>query len=210
MGLLQQSSGSTEFSAQPLHYNPLDEPSPLGLRLRKSPSLLDLIQIKLSQGNASSVASVPEKNLSSRTKKDARGTSSSAATDKMKVKASNFPASLLRIGCWEVAVAWSFLFHVLNEKTLSFCLMFYMLPLSQFVSRYEGDLVAKCYFHKSKLVWEVLESGLKSKIEIQWSDIMALKANCPDDGPGTLTVVVFVLLSMLLNFPFCFFCLIIP
>jgi hypothetical protein len=27
----------------------LDEPSPLGLRLRKSPSLLDLIQMKLSQ-----------------------------------------------------------------------------------------------------------------------------------------------------------------
>lgn len=60
----------------------------------------------------------------------------------------------------------------------------------QYKSRYEGDLVAKCYFAKHKLVWEVLEGGLKSKIEIQWSDIMALKANCPDDGPGTLTVVV--------------------
>lgn len=50
--------------------------------------------------------------------------------------------------------------------------------------------MAKCYFAKHKLVWEVLEGGLKSKIEIQWSDIMALKANCPDDGPGTLNVVV--------------------
>lgn len=50
--------------------------------------------------------------------------------------------------------------------------------------------MAKCYFAKHKLVWEVLEGGLKSKIEIQWSDIMALKANCPDEGPSTLTVVV--------------------
>ncbi|KAL3532986.1 hypothetical protein ACH5RR_006507 [Cinchona calisaya] len=75
-------------------------------------------------------------------------------------KASNFAVSLLRIGCWE------------------------------FVSRHEGDLVAKCYFAKHKLVWEVLEGGLKSEIEIQWSDIMALKASCPDNGPGTLTVVL--------------------
>lgn len=52
--------------------------------------------------------------------------------------------------------------------------------------------MAKCYFAKHKLVWEVLEGGLKSKIEIQWSDIMALKANCPDDGPGTLNVVVWI------------------
>lgn len=50
--------------------------------------------------------------------------------------------------------------------------------------------MAKCYFAKHKLVWEVLEGGLKSKIEIQWSDIMALKADCPDDSPGTLTIVV--------------------
>ena len=55
--------------------------------------------------------------------------------------------------------------------------------------------MAKCYFAKHKLVWEVLEGGLKSKIEIQWSDIMALKANCPDDGPGTLNVVVMLLTS---------------
>lgn len=50
--------------------------------------------------------------------------------------------------------------------------------------------MAKCYFAKHKLVWEVLEGGLKSKIEIQWSDIMALKAHCPDDGHSTLNVVV--------------------
>lgn len=65
--------------------NPLDEPSPLGLRLKKSPSLLDLIQMKLSQQNT--------------IKKDHKATSSTA-TDKL--KASNFPASLLKIGSWEV------------------------------------------------------------------------------------------------------------
>ncbi|KAL5708988.1 hypothetical protein ACHQM5_019727 [Ranunculus cassubicifolius] len=76
------------------------------------------------------------------------------------IKASNFPASLLKIGTWEA------------------------------VSRYEGDLVAKCYYAKHKLVWEVLDGGLKSKMEIQWSDIIALKADFPEDGPGTLDLVV--------------------
>lgn len=66
-----------------------------------------------------------------------------------------------------------------------------VLFFTQYKSRYEGDLVAKCYFAKHKLVWEVLDGGLKNKIEIQWSDIMALKARCPDDGPSTLDVVVF-------------------
>lgn len=50
--------------------------------------------------------------------------------------------------------------------------------------------MAKCYFAKHKLVWEVLDGCLKNKIEIPWSDIMALKANYPEDGPGTLEVVV--------------------
>ena len=44
-------------------YNPLNEPSPLGLRLRKSPSLLDLIQMKLSQDGAAKLAALGKKNL---------------------------------------------------------------------------------------------------------------------------------------------------
>ncbi|KAJ7009872.1 hypothetical protein NC653_000547 [Populus alba x Populus x berolinensis] len=124
-------------------YNTLEEPSPIGLTLKKSPSFLDLIQMKLSQQNTSTMLS----------KKP-----SSAAADKL--KASNFTASLLKIGSWECK------------------------------SRYEGDLVAKCYFAKHKLVWEVLDGGLKNKIEIQWSDIVAIKANFPDDGPETLDVVL--------------------
>ncbi|XP_057966879.1 uncharacterized protein LOC131157045 isoform X2 [Malania oleifera] len=142
---------TSAFPIPPSQYNPLDEPSPLGLRLKKSPSLLDLIQMRLSQENASKLATQGKK-------EHGKGPVVSIPTDKL--KASNFSASLLRIGAWEYA------------------------------SRYEGDLVAKCYFAKHKLVWEVLDGGLKNKIEIQWSDIMDIKANCPDDGPATLDVVL--------------------
>ncbi|WJX42666.1 hypothetical protein P8452_29874 [Trifolium repens] len=139
------SSGDDSVQASQSLYNPLDEPSPLGLRLKKSPSLLDLIQMRLSQQHDSK-------------KKDHKASAASAADSKL--KASNFPATVLKIGTWE------------------------------YKSRYEGDLVAKCYFAKHKLVWEVLDGCLKNKIEIPWSDIMALKANYPDDAPGTLEVVL--------------------
>ncbi|KAJ8774213.1 hypothetical protein K2173_009644 [Erythroxylum novogranatense] len=129
-------------------YNPLEEPSPLGLRLKKSPSFLDMIQMKLSQQKTNMLSALSKKNHKA----------SSNSNDKL--KASNFPASLLKIGTWE------------------------------YKSRYEGDLVGKCYFAKHKLVWEVLDGGLKNKIEIQWSDIVAIKANFPDDGPETLDVVL--------------------
>jgi hypothetical protein len=62
--------------------------------------------------------------------------------------------------------------------------------VNQRASRYEGDLVAKCYYAKRKLIWEVLDSRLKSKIEIQWSDILAMKATCPDNLPGSLQIEV--------------------
>ncbi|XP_074325102.1 uncharacterized protein LOC141661966 isoform X1 [Apium graveolens] len=132
-------------------FDPLDEPSPLGLRLRKSPSLLELIQMRLSQPSES-------KPRGAQPKKEYRG--SGAGSSDSKLKASNFTASVLRIGTWE------------------------------YKSRYEGDLVAKCYFAKHKLVWEVLDGGLKNKIEIQWSDIIGLKAAYPDDEPGTLDVAI--------------------
>ncbi|KAE8126029.1 hypothetical protein FH972_020784 [Carpinus fangiana] len=154
----QWSSGNNAFPIPPSQYNPLDEPSPLGLRLRKSPSLLELIQMKLSQGSTSSAGDEQSEDFSGVAKKEIKGTALSGPADKL--KASNFPASLLRIGSWE------------------------------YKSRYEGDLVAKCYFAKHKLVWEVLEGGLKSKIEIQWSDIMALKAHCPENGPSSFNVVL--------------------
>ncbi|KAG5227792.1 Homeobox protein [Salix suchowensis] len=135
---------SQVMNADAVLYNRMEEPSPIGLTLKKSQSFLDLIQMKLSQQNTSNAM------LSKKP--------GSAAADK--IKASNFTASLLKIGSWECK------------------------------SRYEGDLVAKCYFAKHKLVWEVLDGGLKNKIEIQWSDIVAIKANLPDDGPETLDVVL--------------------
>lgn len=71
--------------------------------------------------------------------------------------------------------------------------------------------MAKCYFAKHKLVWELLDGNLKNKIEIQWSDIVALKATYPEDGLGTLDVVVshfffplFSFIKFMWEFPPCF------
>ena len=88
----QHESETTAFPVPPSQYNPLDEPSPLGLRLRKSPSLLDLIQMKLSHGNKTK--------LGAPVKKEQKGVAASNSNDKL--KASNFPATLLKIGTWEV------------------------------------------------------------------------------------------------------------
>ncbi|KAF5202195.1 Atp-dependent dna helicase [Thalictrum thalictroides] len=123
--------------------------SPLGLTLRKTPSFLDLVESKLSYSNAPFSMF---KNMKSSDKE------ASVSQSNGKTKASNFSASLLRIGSWER------------------------------VSRYDGDLVVKCYFAKRKLVWEVLDGGLKKKIELQWSDIASLKATCENSAPQTLEV----------------------
>lgn len=100
----QWNTGNNEFPVPAIQYNPLDEPSPLGLRLRKSPSLLDLIQMRLSQSSASAVSA--NHNLTD--KKDFRGTTASTSNDGLKaanfdkLKATNFPALLLKIGNWGV------------------------------------------------------------------------------------------------------------
>jgi hypothetical protein len=142
--------------------DPLEEPSPLGLTLKKTPSLLDLIAMQLANSKSASDASsceVIDPGFCKSGKIDkCSAPAGNAAPDKL--KASNFPASSLKIGTWEC------------------------------VSRYEGDLVTKCYYAKRKLVWEVLDSGLKSKIEIQWSDISAMKATCPESLPGSLEISV--------------------
>ncbi|KAJ3698398.1 hypothetical protein LUZ61_002103 [Rhynchospora tenuis] len=145
---------SSIVEPQALQQNLVSEPSPLGLRLKKSPSFLDFVQAKLSQLTSRRI----EKKKSA--KHGCRGKAGLGSSSSDKLKASNFPASLLRIGNWER------------------------------VSRYEGDLVGKVYFAKQKLVWEVLDGGLKSKIEIPWSDIAAIKASFPEDGPETLEIVL--------------------
>ncbi|RQO89888.1 hypothetical protein POPTR_005G014600v4 [Populus trichocarpa] len=75
-----------------------------------------------------------------------------------RVKASNFAASFIKIGEWQRA------------------------------SKNEGDLMAKCYFIKKKLVWEFLQGRLKYKIEIQWSDISGINAVMEKNQPGILQI----------------------
>lgn len=60
----------------------------------------------------------------------------------------------------------------------------------QRVTRHEGDLTAKLYYAKRKLVWEILEGALKCKIEVQWSDISAIRATMPENEPGSLEIEV--------------------
>lgn len=96
------------FGVPPSQYNPLDEPSPLGLRLRKSPSLLELIQMKLSQ------SSVPKVGSPSNSKKES---SRAVGASGDKLKASNFPGSVLKIGTWEVILA----FHISKNYDYTYC-----------------------------------------------------------------------------------------
>jgi hypothetical protein len=51
--------------------------------------------------------------------------------------------------------------------------------------------VAKCYFAKKKLVWELLKGGLKNKIEIQWNDIIGINALMQENQLGILQIEVF-------------------
>lgn len=146
--------GDVQNSVQACQFNPLNEPSPLGLSLRKSPSLLDLIQKKLSQFEDMDSERSDDMTLDCKVQ-TANGIHVSHA-EKDKLKAANFPASMLQVGTWKCT------------------------------SRYDGDLVAKCYYAKRKIVWEVLDSGLKSKMEVQWSDISAVKAIFPVGQPAVL------------------------
>lgn len=57
--------------------------------------------MKLSQGGASSNGAAQSENFNAVVKKESKGAALSSATDKL--KASNFPASLLKIGGWEVS-----------------------------------------------------------------------------------------------------------
>lgn len=155
---LQGSPVTSTTISQVLSLHPLEEPSPLGLTLKKTPSFIELIQMNLSQRDSVVPLVVDNSSAEVGRMKDPKCLAGPAIVDKH--KASNFPASVLRIGSWER------------------------------ISRYEGDLVAKCYYAKRKLVWEVLEGGLKSKIEVQWSDITSLKAIFPDNEPGTLEIEV--------------------
>ena len=94
------------------HLNLLNGPSPLGLTLRKSPSLLDLIQRKLTQNDDENSDGCDQRGKVNRL-------GNSAFSDKDKLKAANFPAIKLRVGTWEVTKITFFLIVVFSV-TLSF------------------------------------------------------------------------------------------
>ncbi|XP_065854782.1 uncharacterized protein [Euphorbia lathyris] len=75
-----------------------------------------------------------------------------------KLKAANFEATSIKIGKWER------------------------------IKKNEGDITAKCYFAKKKLVWEFLQGNLKSKIEIQWNEIIGLQVDLQENKPGILEI----------------------
>lgn len=68
--------------------------SPLGLTLRKTPSFVDLVHKTLAKGK--------EKVRSMEMNLELKSKSSQTKRNSEKVKASNFPAKLLRIGTWQV------------------------------------------------------------------------------------------------------------
>ncbi|EFJ08690.1 hypothetical protein SELMODRAFT_5767, partial [Selaginella moellendorffii] len=74
-----------------------------------------------------------------------------------KVKASNIAAVSIEIGSWKRSAA--------NE----------------------GEIVAKFYYAKRRLIWEILERGLMNKMEIQWGDVTGLHASLSE---GTLIIEV--------------------
>ncbi|KAK4427611.1 hypothetical protein Salat_1530000 [Sesamum alatum] len=132
--------------------------SPLGLTLRKTPSFLNLVQRCLSRPNQPDLSSQNDHVPGHNHKPRRKADDSGSQPMSEKLKASNFPAIFIKIGTW------------------------------QRITRHEGDLVAKLYYAKRKLVWEVLDGALKSKIEIQWSDIIAIRAVTHENEPGTLEI----------------------
>ncbi|KAI4352309.1 hypothetical protein L6164_006573 [Bauhinia variegata] len=56
------------------------------------------------------------------------------------------------------------------------------------MSKHEGNLVARCYYEKRKLMWEILKGNLKSKIEFNWEDILSLGAKIEPNKPGILMI----------------------
>ncbi|XP_075637308.1 uncharacterized protein LOC142609578 [Castanea sativa] len=76
-----------------------------------------------------------------------------------KLKALNFRASLLKIGMWE-----------------------------EVAEQVEG-LIVRCYFAKERLAWEISrKKSVKKKIEIKWSDILAIRAKIMEDGAEVLEI----------------------
>ncbi|XP_073308323.1 uncharacterized protein [Primulina huaijiensis] len=152
-GKLQSNHFSPEFmNLQKEWCESSSQLSPLGLKLNKSKSFLDLLHEMYGkkQEELSTNENHPNSNHS-KPKTDPTNVSGYR-------KASNFQAALITIGSWKK------------------------------LSRRAGDLTAKIYYAKRKLVWEVLEGALKSKMEVEWSQITAIRASLPDNSCGILEI----------------------
>ncbi|RDX89704.1 hypothetical protein CR513_28530, partial [Mucuna pruriens] len=75
-----------------------------------------------------------------------------------KLKAVQFPMDMLRIGYFKIE------------------------------AKYPHELVAKCYYARQKLMWEILHDGLKYKIEIPYQNISAIRAVMEENSPGILEI----------------------
>ncbi|KAL8027969.1 hypothetical protein ABFX02_14G130600 [Erythranthe guttata] len=56
------------------------------------------------------------------------------------------------------------------------------------VSVHDGHLVAKLYYAKQQIIWEILEGPLKQKMQIQWNDITSIHAVMHPNQPGILKI----------------------
>lgn len=89
-----------------MQHNLRSQSGPLGLRLPKTPSFLELLQVQLSQQHDATVNSFHNNNAITKEEAEKRETKPApcacAVSTIEKMKASNFSASLLKIGTWEV------------------------------------------------------------------------------------------------------------
>lgn len=83
--------------------------------------------------------------------------------------------------------------NIEKQKAMNFQISKIMIGEWTHKSVYPDDLKAKFYFAKKRLMWEILDedSKLKRKIEIQWSDVLSLRASySPQNETGVLEVEV--------------------
>ncbi|CAJ1977841.1 unnamed protein product [Sphenostylis stenocarpa] len=95
-----------------------------------------------------------------------------------KLKAVQFPMDMLRIGSFKVR---NYIMITVGQRA-SNCI------LETIEAKYPYELVAKCYYARQKLMWEILHDGLKYKIEIQYQNISAIRAVIQENSPGILEI----------------------
>lgn len=79
-----------------------DETPPLGLKLKKTPSFLNLVEMKLSKRRKASPTEPTERKSVKPEKTKVRNDNYGVSHTHDKLKASNFPALFLKVGSWEV------------------------------------------------------------------------------------------------------------